>query len=61
MAVTGNNPWDVDTRDHGVKLRAVWDQAARLLMVIVTAAGTFVTPTAIWDKLDPLMKKAIGG
>ena len=25
MGVTGDNPWNIDTREYDVKLRAVWD------------------------------------
>jgi hypothetical protein len=61
MSVTGENPWDIDTRTMGVKLRAVWDPAARGLTVIVTSGqgGLFglVTCDAIWAKIEPIMKE----
>ncbi len=64
MAVTGNNPWNVDTRQRGVKLRAVWDPKRQALKLIVTAGkgGYFglVTCEEIWKKIDPIMKEVIG-
>jgi len=64
MTVTGDNPWDIETHQLDVKLRAVWDPQALLLKVIVTsgAGGYFglVTCNAIWSKIDPLMKEISG-
>ena len=53
--VTGNNPWDIDTKSHGVKLRGTWDKAHSSLAVIVTAKGLLVPCSMIWDKIDPLI------
>jgi hypothetical protein len=61
MTVTGNNPWNIDTKMHGVKLRAVWDPKAQLLKLIVTTGkGFFVTCEAIWERIDPKIKSVIG-
>ena len=60
MAVTGDNPWNIDTRQYGVKLRAVWDPKAQFVKLIVTTGkGGYwgmVTCTEIWKKIDPIMK-----
>jgi hypothetical protein len=64
MVITGDNPWDIDTRQYNVKLRASWDQRAQVLKLIVTAGqgGYFglVACNAIWEKIDTLMKGIIG-
>jgi hypothetical protein len=65
MTVTGDNPWDIDTQNHGVHLRALWDPATGNLRLIVTAGlGNMlglVTCEAIWDKIDPIMKDVTRG
>jgi hypothetical protein len=64
MSVTGDNPWNIDTRQYDVKLRAVWDPKAQVVKLIVTAGkgGYFgmVTCAEIWKKIDPIMKGVIG-
>lgn len=64
MGVTGDNPWNIDTRQYDVKLRAVWDPKAQVLKLIVTAGkgGYFgmVTCEEIWKKIDPIVKGVIG-
>lgn len=64
MTVTGDNPWNIDTHEYDVKLRAVWDPKAQVLKLIVTAGegGYFglVTCNEIWKKIDPIMKGVIG-
>jgi hypothetical protein len=69
MTVTGDNPWDIDTHQYDVRLRAVWDPKTSMLKLIVTAGkGSealgglhIVTCADIWDKVDPIMKGVIGG
>lgn len=53
--VTGNNPWDVDTHNHGVKLRGSWDKATSTLTIIVTAKNWYVPCSKIWETIDPLI------
>jgi len=64
MAVTGDNPWNIDTHQYDVKLRAVWDPKGQVLKLIVTAGrGGYlglVTCDEIWKKIDPIMKGVIG-
>jgi len=69
MGVTGDNPWDIDTHEYGVKLRAVWDPAsAEVKLIVRTGKGTTVIPWVrsvtcpdIWKKIDPIMKEVSGG
>ena len=64
MVVRGDNPWNIDTHQYDVKLRAVWDPKAQAVKLIVTAGkgGYFgvVTCAEIWKKIDPIMKGVIG-
>lgn len=55
MTVTGSNPWDVDTKQHGVKLRGTWDAGAQVLSVIVTSKDWYVPCNKIWEAIDPLI------
>jgi hypothetical protein len=55
MTVTGSNPWDVDTKQHGVKLRGAWNGGTRTLSVIVTDKAWYVPCGKIWEKIDGLM------
>ncbi len=59
MSVQGGNPWDIDTHNHGVKLRGTWDPGAEILAVIVTDKS-FIAPCGkIWDAIDPLIRHSI--
>lgn len=53
--VTGNNPWDVDTKQYGVKLRGTWNSANLTLSIIVTDKWAIVPCNKIWEKIDPLI------
>ncbi|HEX7842304.1 MAG TPA: hypothetical protein VF469_32755 [Kofleriaceae bacterium] len=55
MTVTGANPWDVDVRQHGVKLRGTWSSGAQTLSVIVTDKNWYVPCAKIWETIDGLM------
>jgi hypothetical protein len=65
MAVTGNNPYNIDTRQYNVRLRAVWDPTtSQVKLIVTTGKGTEVIPFVksvtcqdIWDKIDPIMKQ----
>lgn len=68
MSVTGNNPWSIDTRKYGVRLRAVWDfRVSELKLIVTTGKGTEVIPYVkdvtcqdIWDKIEPKLREVIG-
>lgn len=54
--VTGNNPWNVDTHNHGVKLQGSWNQGTSVLSIIVTDKAWYVPCSKIWDTIDPLIR-----
>ena len=60
MAVTGDNPWNVDTHTADVKLRAVWDPGAQVLKLVVTSSAAWAPCSAIWAQLDPTVKEVVG-
>jgi hypothetical protein len=60
MTVTGDNPWDVDTKLAGVKLHAVWDPKAQVLRLIVTASAFYASCEMIWERIDPKLRGIIG-
>lgn len=60
MTVTGDNPWDVDTQQADVKLRAVWDPDTQVLRLIVTASAIYAPCAVIWERIEPKLRGLIG-
>ena len=58
--ITGNNPWDVDVHQHGIKLKGVWDETHQSLTISVTAKNFYVPCSKIWDTIDPLINHISG-
>jgi len=58
--VTGNNPWLVDTKKHGVQLKGEWNETCLTLAITVTAADWYVTRKAVWGNIDSLMCRVQG-
>ena len=58
--ITGNNPWDVDTHNNGVKLRGTWNQGNSTLSIIVTDKNWYVPCGKIWETIDPLIQHISG-
>jgi hypothetical protein len=54
--VTGTNPWDVDTRNHGVRLRGAWNEHASRLTITVMDADWYVPQKKIWESIASLMQ-----
>ena len=59
MVITGDEPWDIDTNNHGVRLRAVWDPAAAVLTLIVVHKDAFVPCMLIWPEVDAAINGVI--
>ena len=55
-AVTGSNPWDIDTHKHGVILRAEWNEAASTLALSVANRSWYVSSAKVWGHIDPLLR-----
>jgi hypothetical protein len=55
-AITGSNPWDIDTHKHGVILRAEWNEAASILALSVANRSWYVSSAKVWDHVEPLMR-----
>lgn len=57
--VTGDNPWDVDTRQHGVKLRGTWDPNSGMLVVEIVDSD-FVAPCSrVVSAIDSNLRQVI--
>ena len=54
--VTGDNPWIVDTRKHGVLLRGDWNEEALTLAITLADSDWYVPPSAVWENIDALMR-----
>lgn len=54
-AVTGQNPWSIDTRKHGVRLQGQWNEETATLDITVTHADWYVPSGTLWEKIDSLM------
>jgi hypothetical protein len=57
-AVSGDNPWEVDTRQSGVKLRGRLDEAGSSLEITVVDRDWYVPCWTIWRRLDQLILRA---
>jgi hypothetical protein len=55
--VSGNNPWEIDTDKHGVRLRGIWNEATLVLSITVLDAAWYVPREAVWEKIDSLMRR----
>jgi hypothetical protein len=58
MIVTGSNPYEIDTKQHGVALRSLWRAHDRTLLVIVTAKAWYATCAQVWEQVDSYVKPA---
>jgi hypothetical protein len=53
--ITGRNPWDIETHQHGILLRAEWNEAASTLAVSVTHSNWYIPREMVWNHIDSLM------
>ena len=62
MEVTGSNPWNIDTHQSNVKLRAAWNPKTQTLKLIVLegTGGLGFVCDAVWDRINPRLKEIIG-
>ena len=56
-AVSGDNPWDVDTHRSGVRLRGRLNEAAAKLEVTIVGKDWYVTDSMIWRNIDELVHR----
>jgi hypothetical protein len=56
--VAGNNPWHVDTQNHGVLLRGTWNHETSELSITVIDADWYVPQAKIWENIESLMRIA---
>jgi len=53
--IGGRNPWDVATHQHGITLRAEWNEVASILTVSIKRRNWYVSHETIWSNVDKLM------
>lgn len=53
--ISGDNPWEIDTRQSGVKLRGQLNEAESSLEVTVVDRCWYVSCSMVWRKIDGLM------
>jgi hypothetical protein len=58
LRMWGDNPWEIDTLRHGVRLAAEWREAASILAITTTNSNWYVSPDDVWKMIDPLMQTA---
>lgn len=56
--VSGNNPWEVNTNQSGVRLKGRLNEADSTLEVTVVARDWYVPCVTVWQKLDELVRSA---
>ncbi len=59
-AISGNNPWSIETHQHGVELSAVWNEAASKLAITVSDKNWYVPWETVWRTIDSLMERVQG-
>lgn len=52
--ISGSNPWNVDTHDHGVILHGSWDGSGQLTLA-VTDSDLLAPCGAVWDALESML------
>jgi len=60
ITLTGDNPWEADTHQSGVKLKGEYSEATMMLTVTITDCNWYVPGSLIWAKIDPLMRHILG-
>jgi hypothetical protein len=55
--VSGNNPWDIRTQKHGVRLRGEWNEATSTLSITVLAADWYVPREVLWNTINSLISR----
>jgi len=55
ITVAGDNPWDADTKQSGVKLRVEYTATTMTLSITVTDCDWCVPRAIVWNKIDSLM------
>jgi hypothetical protein len=53
--ITGDNPWGIDTRQSGVKLRGEWSEDTSTLSVTLNGKDWYVPSSMIWETIETLM------
>jgi|GEM_PF-959527 hypothetical protein len=55
--ITGNNPWVIDTRQSGVKLKGEWSEDTSTLSVTLIGKEWYVPSSMIWETIETSMSQ----
>ncbi len=53
--ITGSNPWDIETRLHGIVLRGRWDETEKTLAISVVDVKWYVPCETVWSNIDVML------
>jgi len=56
LSVSGNNPWIVDTHNHGIRLHGKLAEDDSTLSVCVADKNYYVPIAKIWKNIDPQIR-----
>jgi hypothetical protein len=54
--ISGDNPWHVDTRRSGVKLRGVFTESAARLSITVVDSSWYAPCSSVWNAISDMMR-----
>ena len=54
--VSGDNPWEVDTHQSGIRLMGQLDEGASILEITLVDRDWYVPCSMVWQKLDELVR-----
>lgn len=55
--ISGSNPWNVITHDHGVELHGTWDGGSNTLTLAVTDSALLAPCGAVWSALEDMLNE----
>lgn len=56
ITTIGPDRWDVDTTEHGVRLRGAWNRQTQVLTIAITDMGFGVGYDDVWSEIDPQLR-----
>ncbi len=57
--ITGVNPWNIQTRLHGITLQGKWNEADTSLSVSVVDVNWYVPCETVWENIDAMLHSPV--
>ncbi|MBN1113323.1 MAG: hypothetical protein JXA53_10470 [Bacteroidales bacterium] len=54
-SVDGNNPWNVNLHNQGIKIKISWYESHSSITISITGKDFYVTASRIWECIDTLV------